>query len=381
MKTGMRCILAVLLNLAPAIEAECAEPVSAAPLALAADPSGPRVVVDREEHDFGAIDVDVTGRHDFVFTNAGDQPLVLTRGRSTCGCCTCVCAVRLPERPIAPGGSARLTLEWTSKLYVGPFRQTATIGTNDPDRPEVTLRVAGRFKGPVGVVPSLVRLSGISPGESFTTEVRLVNYLPEPLRIAGFELADPTTAEHFDVAWERLAAERLREDPGARGGYLLRITLKPGLPVGSFRQRILLATKSAVVPTVEIPVEGTVASDVFLAGRGWNGQTGTLSMGTVDRRRGAEWTLLVVVRGPHAADVKLEPVEVVPEVLDVSLGPTIHTSGKALSRTRLTIRIPPGSKPAVHLGSGQGEPGRIVLRTNHPEVPELRTRVRFAVSE
>jgi hypothetical protein len=79
--------------------------------------------------------------------------------------------------------------------------------------------------------------------------------------------------------------------------------------------------------------------------------------------------------------VKLEPVEVVPDVLDVSLGPTQHVSAKALRQTRLTIRIAPGSEPAVRLGSGQGEPGRIVLRTNHPQLPELRMRVRFAVGE
>ena len=369
MKTRLRLISAAFLGLAVAVTAQCAEP------------SGPKLAVDRQEHDFGAIDVNVTARHDFVFTSAGDRPLVLTRGRTTCGCCTCVCAVRLPEDPIAPGTSDKVGLEWTSKLYVGPFRQTATILTNDPHRPEVTLRVAGRFKGPVGVVPSLVRLSRISPGESVAAEVRLINYLPEPLQIAGCELADRTTAEHFDVAWERLSAKRLRDDPEARGGYLVRITVKPGLSVGSFRQRILLKTKSPTAPTVEIPVEGTVAGDVLVAGRGWNAQTGTLSMGTVSRSRGAEWTLLVVARGPHAADVKLEPVEVVPQVLDVEVAPTQHVGAKALSQTRLTIRIPPGSEPAVHLGSGEGEPGRIVLRTNHPQVPELRMRVRFAVGQ
>jgi hypothetical protein len=369
MKTPPRFIPAALLGLAAAVTAQCAEP------------SGPRAVVEHKGHDFGAIDVDVTAGHDFVFTNAGDCPLVLSPGRTTCGCCTCVCAVRLPEGPIAPGASAGVTLRWKSKLYVGPFRQTATILTNDPHRPEVTLRVTGRFKGPVGVVPSLVRLSGIPPGESAATEVRVINYLPEPLEIVGWEPADRSTAEQIDVAWERLTGEQLRDDPEARGGYRVEITVKPGLPVGSFRQRILLETRSATVPTVEIPIEGTVAGDVFLAGRGWNAQTGTLSMGTIDRRRGAEWTLLVVVRGQHAEHVKLEPVEVVPDVLEVSLGPTIHTSGKALSRTRLTIRIPPGSEPAVHLGSGEGEPGRIVLRTNHPQLPELRMRVRFAVGE
>ena len=116
-------------------------------LGLALSPaelSAPRVAVDQEKHSFGKADVGVTGRHQFVFTNAGNEPLVLARGKSTCGCCTCVCAVRLPECAIAPGQSAKVTLEWRSKLYVGLFRQSATIVTNDPHRREVTLLVTGR---------------------------------------------------------------------------------------------------------------------------------------------------------------------------------------------------------------------------------------------
>ncbi|HUT95062.1 MAG TPA: DUF1573 domain-containing protein [Thermoguttaceae bacterium] len=343
--------------------------------------SAPRVVIEQEEHDFGGIDVGVTGRHAFVFSNAGDGPLVLERGRSTCGCCTCACAVRLPEGPIAPGESADVTLEWTSKLYVGPFRQTATIRTNDPDRREVTLRVAGRFKGPVGVVPSMLRLSRVAEGRPAMAEVRVYNYLDEPLAIVGYECADPLTAEHFEVAWERIPAEQARKETEARGGYLLRITVKPGMPRGAFRQRIVLKTNVESVPTVELPIEGVVASDVSIVGWGWSAQTGVLSFGRVKRDRGAERTLMVVARGPHAKQVKLKAVAIVPELLAVDLAETTYSESSAVSQTRLTVRIPPGTPPEAHLGSGEGAPGRIVLETDHPDVPRLEIRVRFAVEQ
>jgi hypothetical protein len=349
--------------------------------AAAIEGEGPRVVVQEEEHDFGAIDVGVTGRHAFVFSNTGGEPLVLARGRTTCGCCTCVCAVRLPEGAIAPGASADVTLEWTSKLYVGPFRQTAAIRTNDPNRPEVTLRIAGRFKGPVGVVPSMLRFTRVPHGRSATAEVRLYNYLDEPLQLVGYECSDPLIAEHFGVTWERIANEQARKEADARGGYLLRITVKPGMPQGPFRQRIVLATNVESVPAVELPIEGRVASDVSIVGWGWNARTGVLSIGNVNSARGAERTLMVIARGPHAKQVKLKAVDVAPEFLDVELGDTTYVETTALSQTRLTVRIPPGTPPASHLGSGDGELGRIVLRTNHPDVPELRIQVRFAVQE
>ena len=71
-----------------------------------------------------------------------------------------------PGGPVAPGKSADVTLEWKSKLYVGLFRQTATILTNDPGRREVTLSITGRFTGPVGVVPSqlVLQLLAVRPG-------------------------------------------------------------------------------------------------------------------------------------------------------------------------------------------------------------------------
>jgi len=343
--------------------------------------SGPRVAVEQERYDFGRSDVDTPGRQAFLFTNIGTEPLVLSRGRSTCGCCTCVCDVRLPEGAVAPGNSAQVTLEWQSKLYVGRFRQTATILTNDPARPEVTLSIAGRFTGPVGVAPSQLVLSGVRLGESVTSEVRVYSYLEEMLAITGYELSNRPIGQYYDVTWQRLAAEHLQEEGEARSGYLVRVTLKAGLPVGTFQQAIRLTTTSSSIPIVEIPVQGAVVPDIGIAGRGWNAETGTLTMGTFSSAEGAKWSLLIVVRGPHAKDIRLKPVRLVPAALEVELGATRYVAETAVSLTPLMIRIPPGHAPSTHLGGERGEPGWVTLQTNHPQLPELPIQVRFAVRE
>jgi hypothetical protein len=345
------------------------------------DRSGPRVALDQEQHDFGKSDVGDTGRHTFIFTNIGDKPLVLSRGRSTCGCCTCVCTLRLPAGAVAPGHTAKVILEWKSKLYVGPFRQTATILTNDASRPEVTLSISGRFAGPVGVVPSQLVFTSMRYGQAAVSEVHVYSYLEESLEIAGYDVSNQQISKYFDVAWQRMSAEQLREEKEARGGYAMRVTVKPGLPVGAFRQGITLKTNSKSVPRIDIPVQGSIVNDISIAGRGWNAQTEVLTMGTVRSREGSQWSLLIVARGPHAKDLRLKPVHIVPRVLDVKLGSTRYISETQLSLTRLMIHIPPGSEPTTHLGAEQGEPGRITIQTNHPQLREVNIQVRFAVSE
>ena len=343
--------------------------------------SGPKVSVDEEQHDFGKSDVGVGGHHAFVFTNAGDEPLVLTRGKSTCGCCTCVCTVRVPEAAVAPGESADVTLEWQSKLFVGSFRQTAAIWTNDPNRRDVTLSITGRFTGPVGVVPSQVACGSVRVGQSASCEVRLYNYLQESLDVTGYELSNPQIAENFEVTWEPLSAEQVREEGAARSGYLVRIAVRPGLAVGAFQQGLTLTTTAKSVPRVDIPVQGTVVSDISIVGQGWNAQSGVLTMGSVQRSEGANWSLLIVLRGPHAKDIQLKPLRTVPESLAIELEPAQYIAAKEVSLTRLKIRVPPGSEPSLHWGEGRGEPGQITIQTVPPLLPNLEIRVRFAIVE
>jgi hypothetical protein len=366
----------------------------------AASPSGgsvPKVVVEREEYDFGMMDISAEGRHDFIFTNRGDAVLVLTEGETSCGCTLS----QIGDDTIMPGQSGRVTLRWTADEGEGPFRETATIKTNDPTWRRVTLTVSGRITSVVRPEPPELILGQVSAGHPVTSQVRLFCYLDEPLEVLACELANQQTHQYFEVTFEPFPADQLREAYGKQGdlskqekaerkaaaggteiprsGYLLEVTVKPGLPLGAFRQTILVRTNLESIPTVKIPVMGTVVGDISIYGRGWDERNNVLTLDTVSSQEGAEHKLLLVTRGPHSGKVEFEFVRAEPDLLQVDqqkLKETTTIGSGAVTQTELLIRIPKGSRRADYLGSKLGE---ILIKTTHPEIPLLRIRIRFAV--
>jgi len=340
----------------------------------------PEIAIEQEEHNFGKMETNGKGRHEFVLANRGDQPLTLRRNKSSCGCCTCVCEAQLPEQGIiGPGESAKVTLKWAIKQYTGAFRQSVSLATNDPGRPKVTLAVTGRVTPTVRVSPTQLIFTRVPAGKPAMGVVRLYGYRSEPLKILGHEFLGPDTAEYFEISCDPMPAEQIAEQPDAKSGCLLRVKVMPSLVARPFRQQIVLRTNVDSAPTVEVPIQGTVGGQIAIAGFGWDEQSGVLTLGTVAAAKGTERKFHVVVRGPHAKEVRLKPVRIVPDLLEVEAG-----SGKQLGVgpviwIPLTIRIPPGSRAANHLGSKPDELGQIIMETGHPREPELRILVRFAV--
>jgi hypothetical protein len=335
----------------------------------------PRVAVDEETHDFGIMDVAAEGSHDFVFTNQGDGPLALSAGETSCSCAV----AEVTSEEIPPGGEAVVTVQWNAEGRFGPFRQTATIETNDPTRSRVVLTIEGKITRAVVSVPSDVVFSRVMVGQEATAETRLYCYLPQSWEITGYDLAQAETAGQFEVAYEPLTAEQLEEEPDAQSGYLVRVTAKSGLPLGPFQQTIRFQTSLEDAPTVEVPVEGTVRSEISIVGGRWNNEAGVLMLGTVSSREGAQHKLLLLAAGPERKEVQFTPVATVPDLLQVEVGETAEMPGGQVTQTPLFVRIPQGCRPANYLGPGKERMGRITIGTNHPDAPRLEILVQFAV--
>lgn len=345
-------------------------------------PLGPRLVVRQEEFDFGKMETNSAGQHEFVLANTGDQPLKLQQGKETCGCCTCVCETKLPEGgKIPPSQSATVTLKWTIKRYTGAYHQSSTILTNDPRRSELMLAVSGRLVPAVRVVPAQLVFSSPLISETASGEVRIYGYRAEPLKISDCRLSEAASAQFFETAIVPLSAEEVAQEPDARNGFALRVTLKPGLPLGPFRQDVVLGTNLDSAGKVEIPIQGRIASPVSVAGPGWDSGTGVLKFPPIVGKAGAQRNLMLLVRGPHCKTTTFRLVRVVPECLTVELGQTKAGSDGQSSRTPLVVRVPAGSPSGSHLGPPQGELGQIVIDTNHPQQPQLRLQVSFAIQE
>jgi hypothetical protein len=280
---------------------------------------------------------------------------------------------------VPPGGKATVGLSWKAKGFNGPFQQTATVMTNDPHHSRLVLTVKGRISVAVRSVPPELVFTRITSGEAAKGSVQLFGYRPGPLEIKEFTWSDPSLAKYFEAELLPLPADQLKREEGATSGHVLEIRAKSGLPMGPFQQRITVATNQKEAPTVEIPIRGTVTSEISVVGPGWDEEDSLLTLGTLQSREGGKRVLLIVAGGMQGKEIQYKLAEVTPDLLKVELGTPKPMKGSSSTQTPLTITIPPGSPPANHLGSEQGKLGRITIETNHPHAPKLRILVRFAV--
>jgi hypothetical protein len=335
----------------------------------------PKVVVQQDTFDFGTMDSGSQASHDFLFTNQGGGVLTLAKGPTTCKCAV----ANLERAEVPPGESTKVKLEWKAKGFQGPYKQTATLMTNDTSRPTVTLSISGRIVSAVKLVPDGLVLSSVTAGETASGTVAAYGCVPEPLKITGQEFVEAGTARFFDVKCVPMKPDEAAKDKDAKSGVLVQVTLKPGLPVGPFKQTIRLKTNLAASPSHDVGVSGSIVSDVAVVGGGWDDKYGVLTIGSVNSREEVARTLFVIARGPDREKVKLKVAEVWPAFLKAEIRPTFETSGGALRQTPIVIRIPKGSPPANHLGTQTSKCGRILLETGHPRAPQLLIRVQFAV--
>jgi hypothetical protein len=355
-------------------------------LRVTSAPSGPAPHAETAEtrHAFGTLGTGGSGSHEFVVRNAGDGPLTLRKGTTSCTCT--VSDFEAIEggsadgtRVVPPGGETKIRVQWKGKPPGGPFRQQATILTDDPRRPEVVFTVEGTVVPTWKAVPDLLavpRLSA-SSGERVTTDV--FTYGTESPAVTEVALDDPKFAQSVSFATAPLSAEEVAAETGATGGFRLTVDLKPGLPIGPLKRTVRVSFTMAEPLVAEIPLEGTVGGDLVMAGPGWDSSRQALLLGTVSGKAGLRTRVFLTAKGPHRNSVRPTVREVVPEALQVTIGDGSPIGTGGAVRIPIDIVIPPGSRAVNHLCSQQGPAGRIVLATGHPDSPEFTIPVCVAV--
>ena len=349
---------------------------AASPSPHAAKPT-PKAVIDRTEYDFDTIDRDVGGSHSFVITNAGDAPLSLNLGKRRSPCVT----VRVDRESIPPGESGKVTVTWQPAEEPTVNRQTAIVYTSDPALPQIVLTVVGRVKVLLRSSSTALDLGRITQGETAAGQVRLWSYLDEPLKIVGHQWSDPVTAGFYEAAVEPLSAADVSSDPLARSGVLVKVTAKPGMPEGPLQQKIVLQTNVAAVPTMTLPITGTVNSEIAVVSQRWDAENNILLLGQIPGRTGKQFRVLLLVRGPHRKEVTFKVGSVTPDVLKVTFGQPREGKNGLVVETPLMIDVPPGSPSMTHLQTEATKMGEITIETTHPFVPTLRMHVSFAIEE
>jgi len=109
-------------------------------VALQISAQGPKLEI-KSQHDFGTLEAGDRVQYDFLIVNTGDEPLVISNTKSSCGCDVAWMDTKMP---VMPGDSAYMTYKYDSKR-IGPINKSVTITSNDPIRPTVVVRTKGNI--------------------------------------------------------------------------------------------------------------------------------------------------------------------------------------------------------------------------------------------
>ena len=100
--------------------------------------NGPEIEFEKLEHDYGEVPYNGNGECEFRFTNTGNEPLILQKPRSSCGCTV----PTWPKEPILPGDSEVIKVTYKT-TKVGNSNKSITVTSNAKVNSTVVLRIKG----------------------------------------------------------------------------------------------------------------------------------------------------------------------------------------------------------------------------------------------
>lgn len=221
--------------------------VLACALRAAADEPVPHVEIDDPVHDFGTVEQGAVVEHVFKLRNTGHAALRIDHVKGTCACTVGVAT----GEAIVPFDEAWVTVQLDTGRLAGHTTKTATVYTNDPATPTVTVTLTGSVLVDVVVRPTPLYFGHVTRGTVVRRELAIASGRPGGVAaIVGVDTGDPHVKASIepaaDGAGQRVVVELSAAD----------------LPPGRFNDELVLHTTSERQPTVAVKVFGTIDADV-----------------------------------------------------------------------------------------------------------------------
>ena len=105
--------------------------------ASAQDNQKPEFKFNEEKHDFGKVPQGTPVTTVFTFTNIGQEPLILTEVKPTCGCTI----ADYTKTPVKKGDKGKITITYNAAV-AAPFNKTIVV-TSNAKTPQKYLNIIG----------------------------------------------------------------------------------------------------------------------------------------------------------------------------------------------------------------------------------------------
>jgi hypothetical protein len=205
----------------------------------------PKLKPDKSVYDFGTVlgAESVTGK--FKLTNEGDAPLKFGEPRVSCGCTV----ASIKPASLEPGQSADLEFTLTMPAARVRLNKEITVLSNDPEKPELTLRLTGDYIPRYEITPPAFNVD-IRDGEATNLIAHLTRIDGKDLNVEKLESSKPwikADIKHRGTNWIDIA-----------------LTLKPhGQPRRLF-EFVSVYSPETNVPVAMVQVLGRIVGDVAI---------------------------------------------------------------------------------------------------------------------
>ncbi len=330
-----------------------------------------KAFVPESEHDFGVLNRFQKGQHDFVVENRGTENLTLKVNGTSCTCT----GVDISNKNVKPGEKSIITVHWNAENSQLTFTQSAALLTNDPSNPELIFRVKGLYTSPVMTLPGSVQFPSLALGREANASFRVYGLEKKLLEIQEIVCSDP---EHFEtsvVPYE--LTEKDKESSvyrSASNAWTVNVKVKPGLPTGTFQERLMISTNYESEPKVEYFVRGLVQDrNIQVAGKDYVRDTGIINIGKTMLGKPISTKINIIVLNKPDATLTVKRVE--PSFVEAKVE---KLPSETQSVFVLSVNIP-ATTAGYWNGPEQKNMGLIELETNIPESPVLKYPIQFLV--
>ncbi|KWW30626.1 MAG: hypothetical protein AUK63_844 [bacterium P3] len=105
--------------------------------------NGPKIQFESIIHDYGTLQKGGDGNCEFTFTNTGNEPLILSNVRASCGCTT----PSWTQKPVMPGQKGTIAVRYNTN-NPGGFTKSITVTSNAVNNPRIQLKIKGNVLKP-----------------------------------------------------------------------------------------------------------------------------------------------------------------------------------------------------------------------------------------
>ncbi len=205
--------------------------------------AAPTIMSPDPVYDFGELDNSNKVSRDFIVKNVGDDALVISDVKTTCGCTV----AELEKNTLAPGEETTIAAVFNLKGKQGIQSKKITVMSNDPETPNYILEIKGNSVATISLEPTLLNLGRIVDNDAHSQLVT-VRSTKEGHTFKIEKIVVPEDAQ--------FTAEVEEVEPGKE--YRITATTQPGLVAGMLNGRITVMTDDPSRKMLSISVYGHV---------------------------------------------------------------------------------------------------------------------------